>query len=303
MVSATSPPWVVGVENLFTPEFYALARQALTDDGVFFQWFPLYSMDASSLHTILANLRSVFPHLRLYRISYVEMGILASARPLSELAERRFYEPGLEQIRATMQLNDPDLLLLVELFETKGLEAIVANGESRMHTLARPALAYASDRVRFVNAPVDWNTFVDERVARLLRYSDERRDAFGRMLGRYPSGLHCTEPTPGPQLFCERYNRLLQAYAILSQGSSVIAEAQAFDILRQEGLQPLDPGFLAHQASRLVDSNPDDLQALQAAVDRIVLVYAKDGLWDEALRDLKILADAGLITAQYDLPI
>lgn len=28
VVSATSPPWVVGVENLFTPEYYELAHDA-----------------------------------------------------------------------------------------------------------------------------------------------------------------------------------------------------------------------------------------------------------------------------------
>src|SRR5437660_6014723 len=38
IVSEPSHPWVPGVANLFTREFFALGRERLNDEGVFLQW-------------------------------------------------------------------------------------------------------------------------------------------------------------------------------------------------------------------------------------------------------------------------
>lgn len=83
----------------------------MSDEGVFLQWFPLYDMDADLFHTILANLRSVFPHLRLYRISAMEMGILAAKTPLEPRAmERRFAEPEIQRTRRGLRFDSVELL-------------------------------------------------------------------------------------------------------------------------------------------------------------------------------------------------
>jgi spermidine synthase len=34
LISGPSVPWVVGMENLFTPEYYRLARRSLSDDDI-----------------------------------------------------------------------------------------------------------------------------------------------------------------------------------------------------------------------------------------------------------------------------
>lgn len=298
VVSATSPAWVVGVENLLTPEFYALARGALKDDGVFLQWFPLYAMDDVQFRTILANLQQVFPHRRLWRISLAEMGILASATPLREPDARRFFEPGLAEVRAGMQLDDPAQLALIDLFDSADLDFLARSGPTMEHALPRPRLSYASDRLRFVQPVIDWNRFVDPRLLRLTHTTEARLAAFASLVARYPDGQPCQRPTLGPQLFCTRYQTLWQARETLVQpvGSVPLRQQiEAYDRLRQEGVHPVDREFLA----RVVDAVVAEPQANLAATEAILGVYANDALWDDGRRYLALLLERRIIAPDY----
>ena len=204
VVSASSAPWVGGVENLFTPEFYRLVHDAMTDDGVFLQWYPLYSMDGTSLRTIVRNVGSVFPHLRLYRISNYEAGLLASKQPLAEQPDRdRFEEEGLGDGRVGMLLDDIDLLALIRLLDDDELRRLSAGDDVPEHSLKRPALSYRSDRLRFLGGNVDWNRFVAPELVHEATFADERIRARARLVERYPRGLPCTEPYEGARVFCD----------------------------------------------------------------------------------------------------
>jgi spermidine synthase len=302
IVSATSPAWVVGVENLLTPEFYRLVHGALKDDGVFLQWFPLYTMNDTQFRTILSNLLEVFPHRRLYRISFTEMGILAAKSPLDELKTERFFEPALERARNGMQLDDPDQLALITLFETDDLDFVAGSGESLTHTLAKPSLAYVSDRIRFVLPGVDWNRFVDPRLTRLTLYNETRREDFDSMLARYPRGQRCLRPTTGPRIFCTRYQALWEAQAryVSPLGSIPLRlHVESYDALRQEGVQPIDREFLDRAVQLVVERMPVDPQGMASGLESILGVFANDGMWDEAAQTLTLMHERGLISPDY----
>jgi hypothetical protein len=274
----------------------------LKDDGVFLQWFPLYTMNDVQFRTILSNLLEVFPHLRLYRISFTEMGILAAKSPLDELKTERFFEPALERIRNGMQLDDPDQLTLITLFETDDLDFVAGSGETLTHTLAKPALAYVSDRIRFVLPGVDWNRFVDPRLTRLTLYNETRREAFGSMLARYPGGQRCLHPTTGPRIFCTRYQALWEAQAryVSPLGSIPLRlHVESYDALRQEGVQPIDREFLDRAVQLVVERMPADPQDMTSGLESILGVFANDGMWDTAGQTLALLHERGLISPDY----
>jgi len=48
IVSEPSHPWVPGVANLFTQEFFELGRDRLNDEGVFVQWVQIYQLSTES---------------------------------------------------------------------------------------------------------------------------------------------------------------------------------------------------------------------------------------------------------------
>ncbi|MFQ5507790.1 MAG: fused MFS/spermidine synthase [Leptospirillia bacterium] len=62
IISQPSHPWVAGMANLFTREFYQLAASRLNDGGIFNQWINLYHMDAETLGILVRTFYEVFPH-------------------------------------------------------------------------------------------------------------------------------------------------------------------------------------------------------------------------------------------------
>ena len=94
IVSEPSHPWVPGVANLFTQEFFARGRDRLTETGLFVQWLQIYQLSTESLRSVLATFQKVFPHVLVFRVGGTTKGkdliLVGSQRPLSFdlLAER-----------------------------------------------------------------------------------------------------------------------------------------------------------------------------------------------------------------------
>jgi len=94
IISEPSHPWVPGVANLFTREFFTLGRQRLRPDGIFVQWFQTYQLSTENLRTVLATFNEVFPHVAVFRVQGAAKGkdliLVGSAAPvtLDHIAER-----------------------------------------------------------------------------------------------------------------------------------------------------------------------------------------------------------------------
>ena len=74
IVSEPNHPWVPGVANLFTREFFALGRDRLNEDGLFVQWVQIYQLSTDSLRSVLATFQHVFPHVLVFRVEGVKKG-------------------------------------------------------------------------------------------------------------------------------------------------------------------------------------------------------------------------------------
>ncbi len=94
IVSEPSHPWVPGVANLFTQEFFELGSQRLKDDGIWVQWVQIYQLSTESLRSVLATYHKVFSHVLVFRVGGLNKGkdllLIGSNRPmnLDRLAER-----------------------------------------------------------------------------------------------------------------------------------------------------------------------------------------------------------------------
>jgi len=84
IVSEPSNPWVLGVDQLFCREFYALAASRLEADGVLVQWLQRYATTEEIYEIVLRTLRAEFPYLRIFQGSEHDDLIIASRRPLED---------------------------------------------------------------------------------------------------------------------------------------------------------------------------------------------------------------------------
>jgi len=68
IVSEPSHPWIPGVANLFTQEFFEMGRERLSDQGVWVQWLQIYQLSTDSLRSVLATYQKVFPHVLVFQV-------------------------------------------------------------------------------------------------------------------------------------------------------------------------------------------------------------------------------------------
>jgi len=66
IISEPSNPWISGVSNLFTEEYWALARTRLAPGGVFAQWVQLYGMGPEQVRGLLRTFEHVFDDVWLF---------------------------------------------------------------------------------------------------------------------------------------------------------------------------------------------------------------------------------------------
>ena len=301
VVSVPSVVWSVGVENLFTPYYYRLVDQALVEDGLFMQWFPTFDVNQSQFRTILHNLLSVFPHLRLYAISEGEFAILASRSSIPETpSDERFTEPAFREALNKLAFVQLDQLSLVELHDTHALRFLVATGAAKEHALDHPTLAYGSDRHRFLHVAPDVMSFLDTRLLRVTRGDGPWAEPFRRLNRDLPNGINCVEAYGGTELFCKRFNRLQRLYWVLldQQGRATEAERiAAYDELRLAGVVEPMPSFLGGLIDTSLEA-PPGREGL-AVTDSVMRAYVMDGAFDEAQRNLERLWQGGKIPEPY----
>ena len=77
-----SSVWFAGVNNLYSKEFYELTRARLRPGGVLQQWIQLHHIAETEVLSVLATVRSVFPHASLWVIGGQGI-ILASDSPIA----------------------------------------------------------------------------------------------------------------------------------------------------------------------------------------------------------------------------
>lgn len=121
--SEPSNPWMAGVANLFSREFYRLARERLADDGIMIQWVHGYSLFPSDLKMIVKTFRQSFPHATLWRTlrgDYLLVGARSPLRIDYALLERRIAASArVREDLASIWVASPlDVLTLFFLDET-----------------------------------------------------------------------------------------------------------------------------------------------------------------------------------------
>jgi spermidine synthase len=82
IISEPSNPWIAGIGNLFTIDFYKICNSKLKPDGIMVQWFHLAKMKHRYIDMIINTFYSVFPECIVWRGKDTDMFLLGSKKPL-----------------------------------------------------------------------------------------------------------------------------------------------------------------------------------------------------------------------------
>ncbi len=125
IVSQGSNPWVAGCVNLFTKEFFTLARDRLDPGGVMGQWVQIYSMTKRDFMLVLNTFHEVFPHVTVWQASEGDIVLLGSETPLPrdyDYVRGAMNRPGVFQDLTSVGLQTFQGLFSCFLMDTESLE-------------------------------------------------------------------------------------------------------------------------------------------------------------------------------------
>ncbi len=160
IISEPSNPWITGIANLFTQEYFRIVDSRLSPDGVVCQWFHLYGMSEEATRSLVATFASVFPEQLLFRLSSGrDVLLLGSHRPMRfSLARMRrvFDDPERSEVLGSIGLHYPFDLLVGLTLDTRGCadfsRGAPLNTDDNMHLeLSAPRTLYV-DRIEEIGA-------------------------------------------------------------------------------------------------------------------------------------------------------
>jgi len=142
IISEPSNPWMAGLANLYTLDFFRLVKRRLTPEGIFAQWIQSYEMDWRTFALLGRTFSKVFPQGSLIKIGPADYLLMGAAHgpPLDwETAGTRMQYAGKSHNAAFTHEA-----VLAQLVVTEDLPGLF--GEGILHTDDRPRLEFAAPR-------------------------------------------------------------------------------------------------------------------------------------------------------------
>jgi spermidine synthase len=121
-----------GIVNLYTREFFVMARDHLAEDGIFSIWFNNVMTPEPEIKMLLRTALDVFPHVSIwhdpYMFSWIINGSVEPHDPNLDLLEAKFAQPAVRDDLASIGVAGPYEFLAHFVFEGDALAAYAGEG-------------------------------------------------------------------------------------------------------------------------------------------------------------------------------
>ena len=115
IISEPSNPWMRGIGNLFSLDFYELTAQRLAPKGVICQWIHAYGLFPEDVKMVVKTFRTVFPHTTIWNTTRGDLLLIGSKDPWTldhaNLQAKYGAIPGLREDMARVGLRSPLAIL------------------------------------------------------------------------------------------------------------------------------------------------------------------------------------------------
>ena len=137
IISEPSNPYIAGVADLFTREYFRLCRDRLTDRGIVGAWMQAYLIDKESFRSIVRTFQSVFPEMTLWKTAKGDCFMVGSKVPL-----RVDYQRLTERIR---QKDVADDLARIDIRKVEDFLAHLVMGKGNVARFTAGATIHTDD--------------------------------------------------------------------------------------------------------------------------------------------------------------
>ena len=196
IASEPSNPYRAGIASLLTRDFYEAIDERLNEGGILVQWLQVYGVDAGTLRTVYATVRSVFPHVQTWWTTGGDLALVASKKALivdaDVLRTRLASEPYSQAFLNTWRVDSVEgflaRMVANEAFAAQASGEAVLNTDDRTvieygfarsvneaavmgEQLTKDSRATGTTRPVSLRGRVDWN-----ELERLRPWSDELQE-------------------------------------------------------------------------------------------------------------------------------
>lgn len=206
IVSEPSNPWVAGVENLYTTEFYDIAKRKLAKDGLYVQWVQAYSFTDELLRSVLKTITSRFRYVSVFQMLEADLALVASDEPITkadlERAALRYQsQPRVRTSLARLGIHSLETVLALEIVQP--WTTSVLGGDTSPLSIEEPRLSYGAAVAFFLGVKADIHQsrretkeyFASVKDSLLSKYLDDRGPS-AKLLEEM-SRAFCADGSPG----------------------------------------------------------------------------------------------------------
>ena len=146
IASQPSNPWVRGNANLFTREFFQIAKNSLKGDGLMMQWVQYYSFANTDFRSVLATFSQTFPYVTVWTpVASQDILLIGSRQPqnfdFGKIKPRVESEAVQTDLKTAAIANAQDLAAHY-MFDQNSLKELT--GTARITTDDKPNLEFTA---------------------------------------------------------------------------------------------------------------------------------------------------------------
>lgn len=168
IISAVSDPWITGVSNLFTQEYFTELKEKLSDDGTVALWFQNYRIRPEELKIGLQTFASVFPDVSVWfhYSNAADLIVIGTKRKHTvnlDTLRRWYYEEEVSKDLKRIDINGPMDILDLFLIGNDDLRAYI--GDAPVNTDERPLLEFTLPKLLYMDPSMSIK-IVEELIGR-----------------------------------------------------------------------------------------------------------------------------------------
>ncbi|MEW6702421.1 MAG: fused MFS/spermidine synthase, partial [Bacteroidota bacterium] len=164
IISEPSNPWIAGIGNLFSKEYFEKSYAALNSNGIMVQWFHLYEADDEVVRMVLNTFSSVFPYAQLWGSVANDIILVGSKQEIkldAELLKKRFQSAGIKSDLERIGISNLFTFLSCQSVSPRGFFTMTS--ELPINSEIHPRLEFIAPKSFFIGKPSSYIYLFDEK--------------------------------------------------------------------------------------------------------------------------------------------
>ena len=201
VICEPSNPWVAGVGNVFSREFYELAAGRLKPGGIVAQWFHIYEVSDDIVFMVLRTFNRVFPAMEIWETLDGDIILLGALKPWPsspEIFARGFAreQPGRDM--KELGIRGPEMLWTRQVASQRTAHAITGAGPVQSDFF--PVLDFEAPKAFYIGRGARDLFDFDERTQQLLLAAPAKNPLFEKFTGQDLDGIFAANATGNLEL-------------------------------------------------------------------------------------------------------